>query len=129
MISEDFELGFQAAILWVSTAHGDLTRNFFLKAAGKELDELKKSVSNQEAVNRIIALMIHGSKEEEIKAPFEFGGTGFKEGNTTDFFTSPPMMYAGAAREPMRRHWKDDPNAYTPEELKKLKDEDDGERQ
>jgi len=65
MITQDFELGFQAAILWVSTAHGDLTRQSFLHAGSKELDELRKSESNQQAVNRIVALMIHGSKKEQ----------------------------------------------------------------
>ena len=51
------------------------------------------------------------------------------EKSADDFFKSPLMGYAGEARKPMRRHWKDDPGAYSPEELKKLKEEDDGERQ
>lgn len=51
---------------------------------------------------------------------FEFCTTGFKECTNPDFFKSPPMMYAGTAREPMRRHWKDDPSAYCTDELKEL---------
>ena len=48
---------------------------------------------------------------------------------SADDSSSLRMGYAGEARKPMRRHWKDDPGAYSPEELKKLKEEDDGERQ
>jgi hypothetical protein len=65
MITDDFELGFQAAILWVSTAHGDLTRQSFLQAASKELDELRESNSNQQAVSCIVALIVHGNKEAQ----------------------------------------------------------------
>ena len=47
----------------------------------------------------------------------------------SDFLKSPPMMDSPEPRKPMRRHWKDAPYEYSPEELEKLKAEDDGERQ
>jgi hypothetical protein len=55
---------------------------------------------------------------------FDFGTTEFKEGTNPEFFKSPPMMYAGTARETMRKHWKDFPSAYSAEELKELQEKE-----
>lgn len=70
----------------------------------------------QEAKNAIRGVRL--PKAKKVTKAFEFGTTGFKEGTNPDFYKSPPMMYAGEERKPIRRHWKDDPTAYSPEELK-----------
>ena len=70
----------------------------------------------QEAKNAIRGVRL--PKVKKVTKDFEFGTTGFKEGTNPDFYKSPPMMYAGEERKSFRRHWKDDPTAYSPEELK-----------
>ena len=62
MLSGDFELGFQACGLYLSAGLSDAEKNGLARAVAMELEELRSSASNQEAVNRIIALLIHGSK-------------------------------------------------------------------
>ena len=45
-----------------------------------------------------------------------------------DFIKSPPMMDSSEPRKPMRRHWKDDPGAYSLDELKHFQEMSEGKK-
>lgn len=61
---------------------------------------------------------------ENLKASAFACPTSWPADTFGDFMKSPLSPIPASPRQPFRKHWKDDPTAYSPEELKKLRDED-----
>jgi hypothetical protein len=117
----------EAFLLWKFGPMYDEARRF-LRGSGMDWPSLFVEFVEKVEEDLLARMRVYDKTFwENNQAKAQFGPFATMDENA--FLKYSPMLNSQEPRKPMRRHWKDDPNAYSPEELEKLKAEDDGERQ